>query len=436
LDNNLSPRLLSLRRILDWFFLGPVIGKVNFLTPNRITIFRSVLALALLPFWFAFDYSDNFRISALAIWMLCWYLDGVDGAVARHSVKVTELGKRLDPALDKIQFYGTVWIFHQSLNPFLLVTLLVLDMLSTVDRGRKTEFTAANWYGKAKLTFMVFAFLGSGLTGIYQLPAWGWWGNNFLGLSLVFSLLSLWQKMGSRLWANLATSFNFECGLLALYYALAEKRIEPAISLVFAGVILDMFDGLLARKVKDGLPADKFGLYLDDVADLTTFGLAIGAILFQCFEPITGLFLGVFWTAAVFWRLADYTSSVGKVPTGMFRGMPSPAGAILICAVILLTEESHQQFNFLGLTLITVFTIISMVAMTRFKQHWPHLTWLLNGTKKYLFMVIAGFALVSCLSGLVSWQTALFGLGLIYLLSPFWLNLLLLAKAKNEVTET
>jgi CDP-diacylglycerol--serine O-phosphatidyltransferase len=75
---------------------------------------------------------------------------------------------------------------------------------------------------------------------------------------------------------NLFTAANMLCGVLAIILALA-GRIDIAPFLIFLGAILDFFDGFLARLLKQ---QGELGKQLDSLADMITFGLAPGIIMF------------------------------------------------------------------------------------------------------------------------------------------------------------
>lgn len=79
---------------------------------------------------------------------------------------------------------------------------------------------------------------------------------------------------------NLITSFNFLCGVLAIILAFF-GRIEVSALCLIVAMIFDFFDGFAARKLGISSP---IGKDLDSLADLVSFGLAPGILMFVTIE--------------------------------------------------------------------------------------------------------------------------------------------------------
>ena len=76
---------------------------------------------------------------------------------------------------------------------------------------------------------------------------------------------------------NLITLANLACGLVAIVFSL-NNNLYFAGTFIFFGAILDFFDGLSARLLK---VSSDLGKQLDSMADMVTFGVAPGMIMFQ-----------------------------------------------------------------------------------------------------------------------------------------------------------
>ncbi len=143
--------------------------------------------------------------------------------------------------------------------------------------------------------------------------------------------------MRRRLVPTLTLS-NLLLGFAAIYMALLGD-IRLAALMVLLGGVLDVLDGFLARRWNLG---SEFGVQLDSLADVVTFGVAPACVVgvavgLQAWGAwaMAGLYL-----AAVAWRLARYTvrHEVGdarKMEPPRFSGMPSPAGAGVVLAPLL-----------------------------------------------------------------------------------------------------
>ena len=83
-----------------------------------------------------------------------------------------------------------------------------------------------------------------------------------------------------RLIPHLFTAGNLLGGILAIIFALT-GRMELAPYCIFVSAFLDFFDGFAARLLK--VPSE-LGKQLDSLADMVTFGVAPGVIVYQLFN--------------------------------------------------------------------------------------------------------------------------------------------------------
>ncbi|MDO4785896.1 MAG: CDP-diacylglycerol--serine O-phosphatidyltransferase [Fretibacterium sp.] len=137
---------------------------------------------------------------------------------------------------------------------------------------------------------------------------------------------------------NMVTSGNLLCGLFSLMLAV-EGRFVPAAWLVFFAVIFDGLDGKVARSLGGGT---QFGLEFDSLADLVSFGVAPGMLVYMAsLRGVGGLFgvvAACFFVLCVALRLARF--NVVHVP-GPFQGLPSPAGGLFVASFVLADAILH-----------------------------------------------------------------------------------------------
>ena len=77
---------------------------------------------------------------------------------------------------------------------------------------------------------------------------------------------------------NIITLANLTCGLIVHYLCWSRKLRNLHALCIFAGAFFDFFDGLAARLLK---VSGELGKQLDSMADMVTFGVAPGMILFH-----------------------------------------------------------------------------------------------------------------------------------------------------------
>ena len=161
---------------------------------------------------------------------------------------------------------------------------------------------------------------------------------------------------------NLITLGNLFCGLVAIVFSL-NNNLYFAGTFIFFGAILDFFDGLSARLLK---VTSEIGKQLDSMADLITFGLAPGIIIYKLIllQPYfingwsydhyillsyTSFLIPIF--SAI--RLAKFNID-SKQPSS-FVGLPTPVSAIFIASLPIL---SYFYGTELKLELILAVTLI------------------------------------------------------------------------------
>ncbi|MFT3681167.1 MAG: CDP-alcohol phosphatidyltransferase family protein [Ferruginibacter sp.] len=156
---------------------------------------------------------------------------------------------------------------------------------------------------------------------------------------------------------NLFTLLNLVFGCIAITFALQTEHIaiytndefsssfnipeklSVAALLIYAAAAVDFLDGFVARFLK---VSSEMGKQLDSLADVVSFGVAPGVILFQLLRMSfmreeNGLNVSIAWllpafivTAAAAYRLAKF--NLDTTQGYMFRGVPTPAVGLLIAS--------------------------------------------------------------------------------------------------------
>ncbi|MFD8061670.1 CDP-diacylglycerol--serine O-phosphatidyltransferase [Streptomyces cyaneofuscatus] len=152
--------------------------------------------------------------------------------------------------------------------------------------------------------------------------------------------------------ADTLTLGNATCGFMAVYFTttgiliphltgseetgMARHSAATAVILMLLAAIFDLFDGLVARKLR----SSPMGAELDNLSDLISFGLApayfvlvYGMVADDAHQRVSALAAIVVLLAVVL-RLARFSCVTLK--DGMFQGMPSPFGALTVVSIVLL----------------------------------------------------------------------------------------------------
>jgi CDP-diacylglycerol--serine O-phosphatidyltransferase len=159
------------------------------------------------------------------------------------------------------------------------------------------------------------------------------------------------MKRGVYLFPSLLTLGNLSAGIVSMIFA-ANDRFTSAAWAIIAGIILDMTDGRVARWM--GVTS-QFGLELDSLADLVTFGVAPSILMYQlALEPLgrPGYMIAVFFGLTAALRLARFNlrAHSAETPPSYFVGLPVPAAAGILASFVL----SYELFDSADITVKTI----------------------------------------------------------------------------------
>ncbi len=252
-----------------------------------------------------------------------------------------------------------------------------------------------------------------------------------------FSGLSRLRRIGpAGVWPTLLTLGNLVAGFAAIHYAAkpvaeagvygpwAWSSLTVAASLVLLGIVLDSFDGAVARLTDS---VTEMGGQLDSLADVVTFGVAPAFIMLNLLsqylgsaEPIVspgaGHALSKFcWAIAAIYvccgalRLARFNveTASGRLGDHMsFRGLPSPGAAGAIVGLVLLHEHveairhGSESTVLTGIAaaivlLVPIIVLLAAIMMVSAVPY-PHMAnKYLRGARSFAYLVRAAIVL-SC----------------------------------------
>ena len=163
---------------------------------------------------------------------------------------------------------------------------------------------------------------------------------------------------------------NMFCGYACIVHAM---RGEFHIAAPFIGfaMILDMLDGRIARMT--GTASD-FGIELDSLADVISFGMAPAVLSFAWgLQPLgrLGWAVGFLFVAAAALRLARFNIQVGSVDKRYFVGMPSPAAAAVPAATVFAYPygftTNTEALPVIAMVLVPALLMVSTIRFRSFK---------------------------------------------------------------------
>ncbi|MGB3209785.1 MAG: CDP-alcohol phosphatidyltransferase family protein [Desulforhopalus sp.] len=353
------------------------------LHPNAICYWRAGMAL----FAYVLYFFSGYQSVAIIIFTFAAILDGVDGIVARKCNMVTEWGEWLDPLCDKLTYLPPLIGFaYVGIVSIQLVWILVAVELFGQFFARKilsflSYSVAANNFGKIKaiicFALVIFCALLHGNPGVINMS------DEVLVACIILSSASvIFKFIPNRYYADILSTLNFFCGVTSLILTY-NQRFAWAIIVIIVGQLFDLFDGRMAEKHGGTI----YGPYLDDIADFVSFGLSPAYIIAQS-GGTYAWFFGLIFFCGVAYRLIRFVAVDKKrtdLPEGIFNGLPSPAGALIVLGAALVFPPNVLW----GVATLSVGLMVSHIRFAHFGRV------ILKQIPKPLFFLVSATVIIT-----------------------------------------
>ncbi len=171
-------------------------------------------------------------------------------------------------------------------------------------------------------------------------------------------------KLSKAIIPNSFTAANLLCGFVSIVLA-DDNQYRYAAIAILIGAIFDALDGLVARLVGT---SSEFGVELDSLADVVTFGVAPGFLIYHSFLYQLGIW-GMLVAACLpifgAFRLARFNIQVEDLNTKIdFRGLPIPSSAIIISSLVLAFHNGNGFNGWISDFIIPIVIILSLLMIS------------------------------------------------------------------------
>ena len=185
---------------------------------------------------------------------------------------------------------------------------------------------------------------------------------------------------------NLFTLLNLVFGTIAILFILQPgeaivnyngedwkvympEKVQWGAVFIFLAAVVDFLDGFLARLLKGD---SAMGKQLDSLADVVSFGVAPGMILYQMLRMAfaygeDGLETSILWLlpsllvpAAAAWRLARF--NIDTEQNYGFKGVPAPAGGLFIASLPIIAFYNYFGIQDLLLNKWVLYAIVLFIS--------------------------------------------------------------------------
>lgn len=159
------------------------------------------------------------------------------------------------------------------------------------------------------------------------------------------------MRKGIYVLPNLLTLSSMFAGFYSIIASLNSDYERAAWAIMIASVF-DALDGWVARMTHT---ATRFGIEIDSLADVISFGVAPGVLVYTWTLSSFGRvgWLGSFFLVACgALRLARFNVQMGSTEKKHFTGLPIPASALVIATTVLAYQELIDILEHLNLARI------------------------------------------------------------------------------------
>ncbi|MBF0169964.1 MAG: CDP-diacylglycerol--serine O-phosphatidyltransferase [Nitrospinae bacterium] len=203
--------------------------------------------------------------------------------------------------------------------------------------------------------------------------------------------LGVVRRKGIYIVPSLITSAAFCAGFYAIIASINGQFYYAA----WAIIVAMFFDGMDGRVARLTGATSHFGVELDSLSDLMSFGAAPAILMYNWVLQPYG---AVGWMAAFLFtlcgalRLARFNTQVGEVKNNRFKGLPIPPSAGLLATIVLLTRGALEvdrapAIVIVALVYVLAILMVSSVPYRSFKN--------LNLSHKRPFHILIGVILVA-----------------------------------------
>lgn len=175
-------------------------------------------------------------------------------------------------------------------------------------------------------------------------------------------------RKGIYILPNLFTTGSLFAGFYSMVATLSGDYRTAAIW-ILASSIFDGLDGKVARATGT---TSKFGVEYDSLADLVSFGVTPGLLMYAwALRPFgrLGWVAAFLFVACAALRLARFNVQVNTVESKRFIGLPTPAAASMVSATVLLFYHFGWPSSFKKLAILILIYSLAFLMVSNVKYY-------------------------------------------------------------------
>jgi CDP-diacylglycerol--serine O-phosphatidyltransferase len=165
---------------------------------------------------------------------------------------------------------------------------------------------------------------------------------------------------------NAVTLANIALGFMGMVAA-AQHQFERSVVLLFCAALCDLADGKLARALD---ATSQFGMELDSLSDMVSFGIAPAVLVYLSVLNklgLAGMAIAVVYPLCGALRLARYNSDTGPLGKVTFLGVPIPIAAGYIWSMVMV-RDGLSPWLIAGGTIGMAVAMVSTLKVPKFRK--------------------------------------------------------------------
>jgi len=170
----------------------------------------------------------------------------------------------------------------------------------------------------------------------------------------------------ARFVPSLFTILNLFCGFLSIINAANNNPDQACLFIIYAA-LFDAFDGVVARFTGT---SSKFGVELDSLADIISFGAAPSYLMYRLyFYQFNGLGIALASLIMIFsaLRLARFNTQLTGFDKNFFIGLPVPISAVTVASFFLYYFNKDFSMDLSSTFAYLLCIILPLLMVSRFK---------------------------------------------------------------------
>lgn len=230
---------------------------------------------------------------------------------------------------------------------------------------------------------------------------------------------------------NLITCLNLLSGCMACVMALSYGNYTGAFIFIVLAAVFDFLDGFAARLLK---AYSKIGAELDSLADVVSFGVAPGFVIYSYLLTVSGSIglLGIPFVAFLIpifsaIRLAKF--NIDTRQTTSFLGLPVPASGLFwssfIPSIVSWSDNNPVLWIIVVVCLVITFSLLMVSEIPMFSLKFKSIKW--KGNEWPYSLII-----LSVLIWVLFWQLNFMLLGVSFIIITF----IIMSLIKNTISKS